>query len=98
MTKFDYMDFTGGSNGVEFVVHSKKFTKEKAIEMLKQEHDMEDIRDPVEDDFETRYVKYYVKVPEWCGYDDPDGGCYTYCKEGEKGSFPAWVCKVKDLK
>ena len=85
MAKFDFMTFTGG-NTIEFVVHANKFTKDEALELAMEEALIYNSRPVVE----KRYVKYYIKTPDWCGYDG-EGGCYTYCPKGSKGSFPVWV-------
>lgn len=104
MSKFDYMNFSDGSYDIEFVVHAKKFTKEEAIELCIQENDWKfDTRyckifhrKPTIEDIRERTVRYFPRVPENCGYDG-DGGCYTYCKVGERGSFPVWVIEFERL-
>lgn len=87
MSIFDYMIFTGGKFD-EFVVNAKKYSEEEALELFKSEVDLN-----IEDKYE-RWCKYYVKVPDWCGYDG-DEGCYTYCSKGERGAFPVWVIEFK---
>lgn len=100
MSKFDYMNFTGGVD-TEFVIHANKFTKEQAIENCVSENDwlFEDgtLRQPTIEDVEERTAKYYVTVPEYCSYEGEDG-CYTYCNKGVKGSFPVWVIGFADLR
>lgn len=92
MSKFDYMQFTGGSSD-EFVVHAKKYTKEQAIELAIEEMALEETLTP--DKVYERWCRYYVRVPEWCGYDgDSDSGCYTYCGKDEHGAFPVWVIET----
>ena len=93
MSAFEYMLFTGGKTD-EFVVHANKFTKAQVIELFKRECDPGCFRTPTESDIEERYVRYYVRVPGFCGYDS-DGGCYTYASQNERGSFKVWVIKVK---
>ena len=88
MSKFDYMEFTGSSSN-EFVVHAKKYTKEEALELAVEEMGLGAIE---LDEVIERYCRYYVRVPDFCGYDgDSNGGCYTYCGKGERGAFPVWV-------
>jgi len=91
MSKFDFMNFTGGSDGEEFVVHATKYTKQQAIDLFRQEWGLEATEDMIREDI----VKWYVSAPYWCGYD-ADGGCYTYCADGDaKGAFSVWVIPVK---
>lgn len=106
MSKFDYMNFTDGSWNIEFVVHAKKFSKEEAVNLCIQENDSMFIekycdgklhRKPTLEDVRERTVRYYPIAPESCGYDG-DGGCYSYCKSGEKGSFPVWVIEFEPLR
>ncbi|GAB6170585.1 hypothetical protein JCM15765_00630 [Paradesulfitobacterium aromaticivorans] len=108
MSKFDYMNFSDGSRSTEFVTNAKIFTKEQTIELCVSENDWRFepeycdgnlLRKPNIEDVVQRYVRWYVKVPEWCGYDDNNGGgCYTFCKEGERGSFPVWVIEFEELR
>ncbi len=89
MSKFDYMEFTGGSSG-EFVAHAKKFTKEEVITLAIAEVGIEE--SVTIDDVYERWCRYYIRVPDWCGYDgDSSSGCYTYCGKDERGAFPVWV-------
>ena len=93
MSAFEYMLFSGGKDD-EFVVHANKFTKAEAIELFKKKFDACCFRTPTESDIEERHVRYYVRVPGFCGYDS-DGGCYTYASKNERGSFKVWVIKLK---
>jgi len=91
MSKFDYMEFTGGT-AKEFVVHANKYTKEEALALAVTEMELESVEsiEAVE-----RYCRYYVRVPDFCGYDGgSNNGCYTYCGKGERGAFPVWVIEV----
>ncbi len=102
MSKFDYMAFSyDGGKDDEFVVHAKKFTKADAIELLKSEYDYRfengEYREPTEEDFKQDQVRYFVKVPEYCAGLEKEGGCYSYCAESERGSFPVWVCVLSEL-
>lgn len=103
MSNFTHMGFNvGGSRDTDFVVHAKKYTKTEAVEVLKEEYDFnfDDglYREPTEDDFTEDYVRWYVRVPEWCGYDgDSSKGCYSFCDKSEKGSFPVWRCELSKL-
>lgn len=100
MSKFDYMNFEGGM-ATEFVVHAKKFTEEQAVELCIAENDWQfgesDYRKPTIEDVIKRQVKYFIRVPYYCGLDT-DGGCYTFCNEDAKGSFPVWVIEFDGLK
>jgi hypothetical protein len=100
VSKFDYMSFSGG-NDTEFVAHAKKYSKEQTIELCIGENDyrFEDggLRTPTISDIDERTVKYFIKVPEYCGYDG-EGGCYTYCKKDSKGSFPVWSIDFSELR
>jgi hypothetical protein len=51
---------------------------------------------PTVDDVKEETVRWYVKIPEFCGYDG-EGGCYSYCDKGERGSFPVWVIMFENL-
>lgn len=102
MSAFNYMVFTGGSLD-EFVAHAKKYTPEQTVELMKSEmsymsfgHELSDYRKPTIGDIEERWCRYYVKIPDWCGYDE-EGGCYTYCSKGERGGFPVYVIKMESL-
>lgn len=100
MAKFDYMNFSGGHD-TEFVAHAKKYSKEQIIDLCVGENDwrFEDggLRMPTVEDVEDRTVKYFVRVPENCGYNT-DGGCYTYCDKGERGSFSVWLIDLSKLR
>lgn len=103
MCKFDYMVFTGG-NTEEFVVHAKKYTKEQTIDLMLSEMDYLSMNDnetseyrlPSIVDIDERYIRYYIKVPDFCDYDR-DGGCYTYCNKDSKGCFPVYVISLEKL-
>lgn len=93
MSKFDYMPFTGGYY-TEFVFHGKKYTESEARELAIREFG--DMGYEAEKyTLEKRHCKYFVRVPEYCSYES-DGGCYTYCDEGVRGSFPVIVFKRKE--
>ena len=87
MSKFNYMLFTGAEND-EFVVHSKKYTKDQAVELFRKEFPNRVIQEP-----EIKRVRYYVNAPEWCGFDN-EGGCYSMCNQDSKGSFPVFVFQL----
>lgn len=103
MSKFDFMNFEGGED-TEFVVHAEKFTKEEAIEKCLFENDWRfeeanaRYRKPVLSDIAEDRVKYFVKIPEYCGLDSSGGGCYTYCDQKARGSFPVWVIEFQNLR
>lgn len=71
LPRFQYMNFYGGSEGAEFVVHAKTYTKEQAVELFVSENDCE----PTVDDVQQRYARWYVRRPDGCGYDDDGCGC-----------------------
>lgn len=92
MAKFDYMLFTGCSP-TEFVVHANKYNKEQAIELAVKELSLGST--PATDSVYERWCRYYIRTPDWCGYDgDSNSGCYTYCGKGERGAFPVWVIEA----
>ena len=106
MSKYEYGNFSDGGSDLEFVAHAKKFTKEKVVELCIQENDHRFMaeycngrlhKEPTIEDITERTVRYYPVVPEFCGYDG-DNGCYTYCKKGERGSFPVWVIEFEKLR
>ena len=98
MSNFDYMNFTGGKDD-EFVVHAAKFTKAEAIELFCSEHEPCYYREPKESDIEERYVRWYIRVPDFCGYDsDGTNGCYSYASAGTRGSFKVWVFNLSKLR
>ena len=39
MSKLDYIEFYGGSEGTQFVVHANKYTKEEVIDLFVSEYD-----------------------------------------------------------
>jgi hypothetical protein len=107
MSKFDYMNFSVGGYDTEFVAHAGKYTEEQAINLCIQENDWRFkpnycngnlLRVPTICDVKLRYARWYVKTPDFCGYDDDGRGCYSYCKAGQKGSFPVWVIDFYKLK
>lgn len=86
MSKFSTMIFTGGNKEV-FVAHAKKFNREQVVEAFRNETGIED---KTVEDIEEAYCKYYVSVPDWCGFEG-DGGCYTFCNKDDRGSFPVYT-------
>lgn len=100
MSKFDYMSFSGGRD-TEFVAHSKKYSMEETIVLCLGENDWRfesgGLREPTVEDIEERTVRYYVRVPENCGYD-VEGGCYSFCNKGDRGSFPVWTIDFSSLR
>lgn len=100
MSKFDYMNFDGGSEGTQFVVHVGKYTADETVELYEAENGdkLYDQRKPTMDDIVERRVKYYVRVPDWCGHDSDGGGCYTFCGEADRRSFPVWVINLEELR
>jgi hypothetical protein len=106
MSKFDYMNFSDGISDIEFVANAITYTKEQTIELCLAENDWRFdpkfcdgnlLRKPTTDDIFQRHVRWYIRAPEWCGFDDDGKGCYTYCKAGQKGSFPVWVIEFEKL-
>lgn len=106
MAKFDYMTFSDGYFNTEFVVHAGKFTKEEAIRLFIQEYHYKFkpescirklLRKPTIDDVIRRQVKYFPRTPDYCGYDDLDRGCYTFCNRDARGSFPVWVIEFANV-
>lgn len=91
MSKFSTMIFTGGTEEV-FVAHAKKFNREQAIEAFRNETG---IKDKAVEDISEAYCKYYVSVPDWCGFEG-DGGCYTFCSKDDRGSFPVYVISLRN--
>lgn len=87
MANFDFMEFTGGRCR-EFVAHAQKYSKEEAIQIMRDETGCNEEADP--ESVQNRWCRYYVRAPDFCDFDG-DGGCYTYCDEGERGAFPVWV-------
>ena len=100
MSKFNYMMFYGGFDEDEFVVHAKKFTKKEAIEKMFFEivgGESEKI-DEILAICKEKTVRYFVQAPLTVeDYDGYYSGCYSYCKEGERGSFPVWAFVMKDV-
>jgi hypothetical protein len=105
MSKFDYMNFYGGYD-TSFVVNAKKFSKEQAIELCLIENDgrfdpkyagLKLCRMPMIEDIEEWSIRYYVKAPESTDYDG-EGGIYSFCKPGKRGSFPVWVISLDTLR
>jgi len=87
-SKFDYMIFTGGYDGDEFVVHAVKYTKRQAMDLFVTECNQ---TMPKYEDVQTRWVKYFINAPEYVGSGEFEGAVYTFCDEGVKGCFPVWV-------
>ena len=97
------MMFNDGDMDIEFVCHAKKYSKEEAAalcdkELKSSKNEDERFRSANVDDVKERTVRWYPRIPERCGYDgDPADGCYSYCDNAEKGSFPVWVIDLKRL-
>ena len=105
MSKFDYMNFYGGYD-IKFVVHAKKHSKQEAIELCLVENDdrfkhkyagLRLCRIPRIEDVEEWSVRYFVKAPEATCHDR-EGGIYSFCKPGKRGSFPVWVISMDRLR
>lgn len=105
MAKFDCMNFNNGSWDSEFVAHAKKYSKSEVVDLCVKENDWRFIeehcndrlhRKPTIKDVIERTVRWYPRVPEFCGVD-AEGGCYTYCNKEERGSFPVWVIEFEEL-
>ena len=97
MSKFDYMPFTGGADGEQFVVHAKKYTKMQAIDLFTQEYPYDDLRKPSIADIHDCWVRWYIRMPDDVFNEYPDGG-YSFCSNSERGSFPVWVLNVCDMR
>lgn len=98
LSRFDYMNFTDGSWDFEFVAHAKKFSKIETLNlfMIENEHLFsEGCRKPTIDDVKEATVRWYPIAPDDC---DLEGGCYSYCKRNERGSFPVWIIEFEKLK
>lgn len=93
MANFDYMEFIGGYSS-EMVFHASKFSEAEALSIARGELEEFEEADLVA---VKRYVRYYPKTPEWLRYELGDNGCYSYCKQGERGSFPVWVVRHKEV-
>lgn len=104
MSKFEFMDFWEGSAyPSEKVFHANKYTKEEALEIFNTENKYMYsgryagmYRRPIAEDIKTGFARFYVKTPENIGEKFEDG-CYAYCEEGVRGSFPVLVITNKDL-
>lgn len=105
MSKFEYVNFYGGSEGTEFVCHAGKFDKEEALNICISENEwhfdeaqgFDKWRLPTDSDVQEAYVRYYVRPPDRCACDT-DGGYYSYCEHGARGGFPVWVIRLDTLK
>lgn len=106
MSKFDFMNFGDGYNDMEFVVHAKKFTKEEAINLCLAENGWRfekgrcnptPLRKPTINDIGCAFVRWFVRAPESCDYDDEGRGCYTYTSPDDRGAFPVWIIQFKAL-
>jgi len=108
MSKFDYMEFTGGADGAQFVVHAKKYTKMQAVDLFVQEYPycgrkltvgdrFSGLRKPTIADIHDSWVRWYIKMPDDIFNEYPDGG-YSFCSNSERGSFPVWVINVGEMK
>jgi len=106
MSKFDYCNFNDGSYDIEFVSHARKYTKDQAIDLCFAENDwrfdkrycdtVDPLRIPTVNDVECKSVRYYPGGLESCFADD-GGPIYSYCKQGQRGSFPVWVISFSRL-
>lgn len=104
MSNFDHMNFYGGGSTPVFVAHANKYTKEEAVELfnIENEYGIQDGTLPCNratiDNVQKVFVRFYPKVPHWCGYEcDVNDGCYSYCNQGAGGSFPVWAISYKEL-
>jgi len=83
MKKFDYMEFEGGYQK-EIVFDADRYSQEEALAIVDSYY-----ADMAVLDIKKRFVKFFVNAPYCCGYIEK-GGCYSYCNEGDRGSFPVW--------
>ena len=107
MSKFTAMNFNdGGTSDCEFVAKANLYTKAETIEECIAENDWrfeekycngDLLRRPTEEDVFMRYVKYFPRLPDYCGYESTEGG-YTYCNKEMRGCFPVWVIRFEDLR
>lgn len=94
MSKFDVMEFTCDGDDSVYVFHAKKFTKQQAIDWFIKE--IEPIKTPTENDVKESFARWNIQVPENVGVDS-DNGCYSFCKQGERGSFPVFTILTGDF-
>lgn len=99
---FDCMVFTGGPSD-EFVAHAEKYTKEEVLKLIKEEYsyniEIGEYREPNLEDIKEEFVRWYVRVPDWCGFEGGNTeGCYSFCSENERGSFKVYVVEINDLR
>jgi hypothetical protein len=87
MKKFEYMEFDNG----DFVFDKKQFTKEKALEIAKEETDIFD--DMTAEDVKEGYVAYRFD-PSYCKREFDSLGAYFYVPEDSRGSFEVWVVQA----
>jgi hypothetical protein len=87
--KFDYMWFSVDGANEELVFDAKKYTKEQALEIAKNEFPLGYGEGFEQFEVVERYVRYYPSAPSWCGCDS--GSCYTYCPKDSRGSFKVLV-------
>lgn len=100
MSKFKYMEFTtDGFSDLQFVTHAAKYTKEQTLQLyIERYYDRQRYthRVPLMSDVASSSIRYYVKAPESLA-DEFDGGCYSFCNKGQRGSFNVWVIRFEDL-
>ena len=102
MSKFDYMEFYGGSEGTQFVVHANKYTKEKALELFVSEYDYlfdangaNSLRKPTINDIYDARCRFYIRAPDSC-IEFEGEPCYSFCGN-TRGSFPVYVIDLASL-
>jgi hypothetical protein len=96
VAKFDFDIFNDGCCNTDFVVNRKMFSKEEALKLFEAEVGYcDDVEIPTIDVVWPRYCRYTVKAPIEL---DLDGGCYVFCKPGDRGAFPVWQIEIKKIK
>lgn len=101
MSQFSVMEFSGGDSP-EYVSHANKFSKEDTVANFNFEYghliDNGTFRSATLADIAERRVRYFIQKPDYCGLDIDSGGCYSFCDNEARGSFPVWVIQLDSLR
>jgi len=98
MANFDFNEFYNGSN-IQYVAHLKKYTKDEFVKQCNTGNQLTDRQEITVEEVYMKQVRHYVKAPYFVyDYDEIEGGCYSFCSKGERGSFPVWVADVITVK
>ena len=94
MSKFETMTFYDDCRVTDFIAHAKKYDVEAVLQECVSQNaylfESGRLRQPLVTDVCVRTVRFYPRIPDFCGLENDGGGCYSFCGAEERGSFKVW--------